>query len=148
MFRVRPATPDDTPALAEIFRASRRKAFYWRETEDFFLSDFVDQTKGEVVHLAETLDGVPVGFTAVWEQNSFIHHLFVAPEFQRLGIGTLLLNSLEQWLPKPHRLKCLVANESAVRFYHSLGWTEISRGSDIHGAYYLLQSPDHSESVR
>jgi GNAT superfamily N-acetyltransferase len=138
MYRVRAARPSDDEALAEIFRASRLEAFHWCETEDFFLSDFADQTQGEVIHVAERLNGTPVGFISVWESESFIHHLFVDPRFHRQGIGKLLLKSLEAWLPFPHQLKCLVANQKASAFYEAMGWREIERGSDPFGAYLLM----------
>ncbi|MDB6078304.1 MAG: acetyltransferase [Akkermansiaceae bacterium] len=137
-YRVRAARPSDDEALAEIFRASRLEAFHRCETEDFFLSDFADQTQGEVIHVAESPDGTLAGFVSVWEPESFVHHLFIDPRFHRQGIGKLLLRSLETWLPFPHELKCLVANQRAAAFYAAMGWREIDRGSDPFGAYLVM----------
>ncbi|WP_158219693.1 hypothetical protein [Ideonella sp. A 288] len=41
-------------------------------------------------------------------------------------------------LPMPWRLKCLLANTWALRFYAKNGWRELERGEGPDGAFALL----------
>ncbi|MES2706200.1 MAG: GNAT family N-acetyltransferase [Verrucomicrobiota bacterium] len=136
---VRPATPEDHPALAEIFLSSRRHAFPWCDPASFVLNDFAAQTEGEIIQLAEEEDGTPLGFISVWEPEAFIHHLFVDPRHLGRGIGGRLVDSLHAWLPLPWRLKCKTANLPALGFYLRRGWRELSRVEDVSGQYALME---------
>ncbi|WP_052031831.1 GNAT family N-acetyltransferase, partial [Novipirellula maiorica] len=84
---------------------------------------FATDSEGEVVHVAvDETTGVQ-GFISVWQPESFVHHLYVAPGFQQQGLGTMLLQSLDTWLPRPWRLKCTQANEAAFTFYTNVAGT-------------------------
>ncbi|RYG19012.1 GNAT family N-acetyltransferase, partial [bacterium] len=130
---IRLALPTDQATLANLYLRSRRAAFTWRNPEDFQLDDFTRDTEGELIHLAESEDGTILGFLSLWEPENFIHHLFISPDHLRQGIGLILLTDLQQRIPGLFRLKCLVANLPALAFYHSLGWTEIDRGTTEDG---------------
>lgn len=80
-----------------------------------------------------------MGLVGVWEPESFVHHLYVDVRFQRQGVGTVLLDALEGWLPKPWRLKCVQANHQALAFYHASGFRAIEAGQGRHGAYVLME---------
>lgn len=136
---IRAVVDSDVLALSRIFLASRRQAFQASNPETFSLSDFESQTEGELVFLAENECGTPLGFISIWEADSFVHHLFVDPQHQRKGVGERLLQSLESWLPRPYRLKCLAANQSALAFYRQMGWKEIGRGDDDLGEFLLME---------
>lgn len=138
--RIRPATEDDHPALAEIFLASRQHAFPWEDHASYRLTDFAAQTEGEIIRLAEDeTTGRPLGFSSVWEPGRFIHHLFVDPDALGCGIGRLLLEDLAAWLPPPWRLKCKTSNRPAHGFYLHLGWRELSRADNATGEYALME---------
>lgn len=139
---VRPARPADQPALADLYLHSRRAAFSWREPADFRHDDFMRDSAGEVIHLAEGSGGRILGFLSLWEPENFIHLLFVSPDHFRKGIGRALLADLRQRRPGPFRLKCQTANLPATAFYQVLGWTEIERGISGEGEFLLLQSPE------
>jgi len=134
---IRKAQPSDSARLAEIFLESRRSGFYWLDPERFQLSDFERQTQGEVVWVAEH-EGELAGFISVEEEDAFIHHLFVAPGYQRLGIGRRLLQSLRTWLPTPYTLKCLTKNKKARAFYKKNNWRIVGEGRSGTGAYLVL----------
>ena len=139
MIQIRRATVSDRPELSRIFLSARREAFSWCDPQSFAPDDFVDQTIGEAIYLAHDADFRILGFISIWEQDRFVHHLYVAPEWQGRGVGTSLLQSLHSWLPLPYRLKCLMANSSAYSFYLKLGWTDIETGTDPLGAYALME---------
>ncbi|MCG3147997.1 MAG: hypothetical protein PCFJNLEI_01439 [Verrucomicrobiae bacterium] len=131
---IRKAQPADYPQLAQIFLDARRQVFPWQIP---VLSDFEQQTAGEIIYVA--VEKKPVGFISIWEPDRFIHHLYVAPQHQRCGIGKQLLDSLRQWLPLPYQLKCVAKNELARAFYTKHGWREISRGTSADGEYIILE---------
>ncbi len=140
MIHIRLADATDLSSLAEIFLTTRRQAFHWCDQSSFRREDFVNQTAGEIIHVAEDpRDGNLLGFISVWPQESFVHHLYVLPDGQRRGTGTALLESLGPWLPLPHRLKCLQENHVALAFYRKHGWTEQGRGSDALGDYLVME---------
>jgi GNAT superfamily N-acetyltransferase len=139
MIHIRPATEADHPRLARIFLDARVQVFHGCDPSLFQLDDFITQTEGEVIHVAVDEDGQLLGFVSVWRQDGFIHHLFVDPSQQRRGVGTALLKSLHEWLPFPHRLKCLMANSSARAFYLKSGWRDVSLGADSLGEYALME---------
>lgn len=147
MIRIRRAEASDLSALADIFLTTRLQAFHWCDPSSFRREDFVTQTNGEVIHVAEGPDGEGLlGFISVWPPESFVHHLYVVSGGQRRGTGTALLESLSPWLPLPHRLKCLQENHAALAFYRKHGWTEQGRGSDALGDYLVMEYDGSSTS--
>lgn len=122
MITVREMIPGDLPRLEQIYLESRISAFYWIDPTSFNLSDFSKDTEGEWVLVAEC-EGKPVGFSAIWVKDNFLHHLFIDPNFQRQGIGRRLLDAcFAGKLQKPARLKAVVQNARACAFYETLGW--------------------------
>ena len=140
ILNLRPALPTDQATLADLYLRARRAAFTWRDPGDFQLDDFTRDTEGELIHLAESEHGTILGFLSVWEPENFIHHLVIAPDHLRQGIGQALLADLQQRLPGPFRLKCLVANLPALAFYRRLGWAQIDHGTSDDGDYLLLKT--------
>lgn len=140
---IRKALLSDTEKLARVFLDSRRHTFYWQDPEQFQLEDFEKQTEGEVVVLAENEEGTVLGFISVWEHElpPFIHHLYIAQDHQRKGIGRLLIQDLISWLPLPYRLKCLTRNKNALAFYKKTGWIEVEVGFSEGEEYLLLELP-------
>ncbi|XGA71752.1 GNAT family N-acetyltransferase [Chitinibacter sp. SCUT-21] len=105
----------------------------------FLLDDFDRQTTGEHILLACDMDKQLLGFIAVFEPESFIHHLYIAPRAQRRGVGTKLLAALPGWGERNHQLKCLKNNERALVFYQSCQFQIVGEGSGEDGDYWLLQ---------
>ena len=136
---IRAAKKEDHAALAELFLQSRLQAFAWADPSSFALEDFVNQTEGEAIHLAEDGAGGVLGFISVWEAENFIHHLFVAPGQRRKGIGHALVSDLAKRRQGPFTLKCLLANASALSFYRATGWREAGKGNTAEGHYLLLR---------
>ena len=65
------------------------------------------------------------------QRTARIHHMSVAPERQRRGIGRLLMETVIDWAPQ-HGYEALVLDttseqEAAVAFYRALGFSELGR---------------------
>ena len=143
MIKIRKAETSDTPQLETLFLTTRQRTFHWENPDKFKIEDFKQSTSGETIFVAEDEGATIIGFVSVWEQDDipFIHHLFVAPNHQRKGIGELLMESLLTWLPPPYRLKCVSKNREALAFYRKHGWVEVGQGIGEDGEYLLLELP-------
>lgn len=121
MIEVRPFTSSDNPKLSKIYLECRLVTFHWLPREQFQLADFEKDTEGESI-LVLTNNLVPIGFIAIWMPDHFIHHLFIDPNHQGKGHGKVLLSEGLKIIGKPARLKCVVQNSRACKFYERNGW--------------------------
>lgn len=140
MTRIRPATPDDEPALSRIYNEVRRAQFPWVDAAGISEGDFKRDSEDEEVFVEE-LDGVVLGFIAIWVPDSFVHHLFVALEHQGRGTGGRLLEFAQRRYAWPLHLKCVEANERALAFYKKRGGVVLDRGTSHEGEYLLMEMP-------
>ena len=100
---------------------------------------FTEVSNVEMVHVIKAGAGELAGFVSVYKPESFVHHLFVAPQYQRQGLASSLLSSLHTWLPLPWRLKCIRGNTDALSFYAVAGWKEVGVGENEDGQYLVLE---------
>jgi GNAT superfamily N-acetyltransferase len=139
---VRAATPADIVAMQNIFAACIGGAG-WLPASSRLQTDFARVSAGEIQYVAtagdEVRNGDVLGFISVQPQESFVHHLYVHPDFCGRGVGRALLTSLQTWLPSPWRLKCVRANRRALAFYAARGWREVGKGESADGAYAILE---------
>lgn len=125
------------PDLQRIFLEVRRKTFYWLEdVVDYKLTDFDHETEGEFV-LVAVLNKKPVGFISLWMADNFIHHLYIDENYQHQNIGSILLDEAIKIMNSPVKLKCLVKNEKAIKFYEKKGFIALEKGVSNHGEYIL-----------
>ncbi len=127
----------DREALRALFVASRDAAFAWCPPGAHKREDFDACTEGERI-LVAVAAGHPVGFASIWEPDSFLHNLFVHPQYQRQGVASALLASCEAYFSCPPTLKCVKANDNARRFYLSRGWRVQSEAEGPDGPYLLM----------
>lgn len=143
--RIRPAQPSDLPALSALYRRCLERAD-WFPAAALAEIDFAADTRDELVLVADDAGDRLLGFIGVWEPDSFIHHLYVEEGQRGKGVGKALLASIAGQLRYPWRLKCVVQNEAAYRFYTSQGWREIERALGARGEYALMQFDPPRES--
>ena len=137
---VRPYSPSDADACARVFaRAWHAGHAYAPRTID--LAVFVAETRGESVLVAEAAGRGVVAFASVHRPGSFVHHLYVDPAAQGLGIGRMLLDRAVALAGGRASLKCQCRNAQALAFYRHLGWTEGERGDGEFGPWTRLHSP-------
>jgi ribosomal protein S18 acetylase RimI-like enzyme len=130
--RIRAATPEDADAIAEVFIASfATLSFLPRlhtnaETIDFIANKVLREQE---VLVAEQNGGI-VGFVAMAHGN-FLEHLYVHPDSQGRGVGSVLLMRAKQRMPDGFRLWLFQQNTQARRFYerHGLRAIEFTEGA-------------------
>ena len=83
-----------------------------------WIKDVVLRTS--LVTLAVSGDRQAGGFASV--RNGILEHLYVAPQFQGRGLGTLLLVAAKEGSPRNLRLHVFQRNLSARRFYERRGF--------------------------
>ncbi len=125
----------DEARCQEIYTKVRASTFSWVNPKRFKPSDFGPDTLGESLLVADLPTNGVIGFVGIWLPENFIHHLYVLPEFHRIGIGRALLDSALRTIARPAKLKCQSANKNAREFYQHLGWREGDQGNDEIGRW-------------
>lgn len=120
--KIREMQSTDLDQLRHLYKDVRQRTFDWMPEDSFHLHDFDKDTEGEWILVAEINNQI-IGFAAVWVQDAFLHHLFLRPTHQRQGVGRKLLDAcFAGQLRQPARLKCVIRNTPACRFYEKQGW--------------------------
>ena len=131
------STEIDLYALLNVFNAARSSANGLPD-HDVSLNDFKVMIEGEKILIAKVNSEI-VGFASVWEQDNFVHHLFVAPSHQNQGTGAALLKTCHDTFGLPLTLKCVEENSRACEFYEKNGWEPIEKAIDVQGPYILYR---------
>jgi GNAT superfamily N-acetyltransferase len=119
---IRRAVPEDGRLVGDVFIAARSQMTYLprvhtdEETREFFAQVVVAQQETWVAEA----DGAVAGFGAL--TPAMLEHLYVHPDRQRRGIGTLLLEQAKRRRPEGLRLWLFQQNEGARRFYERHGF--------------------------
>lgn len=129
--------------LRKIFFNSRQENFNWMEPDSINLDDFDSSTKGELI-LTAKINNEIAGFISIWEEDKFIHNLFVSSNFQRCGVGKALISEAVKVVGLPLTLKCVKVNENALNFYLSQGFT-IEEEVTEKEPYYLMKCDCHTK---
>lgn len=140
--RLRFARPSDAQLLTDLERSAglarlrhifQAQPYPTEEVLRRWKAELADRTR--LTMIAE-FGGLPVGFVCYGQET--IHHLGVAGDYQRQGVGAALLEAAEDELfadlSTPEiGLWVLEANEVARAFYAQFGWTETgdARGSEF-----------------
>jgi Acetyltransferases len=138
--RIRPGCDNDYPRLRQLFLDARKASWGWLDGAQWRLDDFDAAVKDEQLWVAECGDAL-AGFASVWVIDSFLHNLFVDPQWQGKGVGSLLLEQVQRSFSHGGTLKCLSQNENALRFYQHHGWKLEAQGASPDGDYWLMRYP-------
>ncbi|QAT39459.1 GNAT family N-acetyltransferase [Clostridium sp. JN-9] len=134
---VQKAQKKDYDELRKIFFNTRQESFTWVKHGSIKLEDFDSSTEGELI-LTAKIDNEIVGFASIWEEDKFIHNLFVASNFKKCGVGKAMINQSAKVVGLPLTLKCVKANVNALHFYLSQGWT-MEKEVIENEPYYLMK---------
>lgn len=134
---IRPGYESDRPFLRTLYLHARKASWSWVNNPDWQLEDFDAATRNETLWVAES-DGHRLGFASVWDNDNFLHNLFVDPRWQGKGAGSALLAHVQSTFTSTGSLKCLVQNTQALAFYQRHGWHTEARGVSPEGEYWLM----------
>jgi putative acetyltransferase len=144
-FALRPFLIEDTPLLAEIFRASISELTaedYSERQQAAWISSVEDEEEfakrlGAQLTLIATLNGSPVGFAGL-ANNETIDLLYVHPAATGQGVGAMLVDALEK-LAGARGAKKLRADvsDSAQDFFRKRGFTAYRRNTVQRGGEWL-----------
>jgi putative acetyltransferase len=155
-FALRPFLIEDTPLLAEIFRASiedltaddysegaRRAWASAAEDEEAFAKRLGDQ-----LTLIVTMNSSPVGFASL-ANNEIIDLVYVHPAVAGQGAGTMLVDALEK-LAAARGAKCLIAevSDTAQDFFKKRGFTATQRNTVLRGGEWLANTTMEKQTGR
>lgn len=135
--KIRVANELDYPKLRNVYLQSRRKTFFWENTEDMILEDFDEHTVGEYIIVAEENNNI-LGFASLYLPDNFIHNLFVHPDFLGKGVGGQLLNASIEKMNRPLKLKCVSKNQKAMKFYERNGWKKVVEEGSPNDRYWVM----------
>ncbi len=147
-FALRPFLIEDTPLLAEIFRASieeltaddysegARQA--WASAADD-AEAFAKRLSGQLTLIA-AVNGSPVAFASL-ANNETIDLLYVHPAVAGQGAGTMLVDALEK-LAGARGAKKLTAeaSDTAQDFFTKRGFTAQQRNTVLRGGEWLANT--------
>jgi putative acetyltransferase len=144
-FALRPYLPQDTPLLADIFRASVEELTQddynpaqqeaWAAAADD-LEEFADRL-GKHLALIATMEGSPVGFISL-EAPTRIDLFYVHPAVAGRGVGTMLYEAVEKLSTARGTVHLSVeASDSARDFFAHRGFSTEQRNSVSVGNEWL-----------
>ena len=125
MIRIRSYMEGDEATVARLWREVFPDAPAWNRPEDDIRRKLAVQR--ELFLVAERYDQIVATAMAGYDgHRGWVYYVVVAPAYQRLGIGTILMAEVEQRLadagcPKLN-LQVRVTNEAVVSFYRHLGY--------------------------
>jgi ribosomal protein S18 acetylase RimI-like enzyme len=124
-FLIRDYRPEDFDAVTILWRIAREKSLpeFQRAKGYFFYEDqeyFRDHVLRENSVCVVEMDERPVAFMAM--RDGFIDHLYVHPDYQKRGIGKVLLDYARQCSPEHVWLYTLQINWNARTFYEKNGF--------------------------
>lgn len=126
---VRPMAETDAVAIHDIHTACLRhtlRSHYSSEQLEAWLAGrtpagYLRGAENGEVYLVAELGGAVVGY-ANWQDQELLS-LFVSPDFQNMGIGTLLLEACAA----TSEIRRVKATLSAVEFYRRFGFQKVRR---------------------
>ena len=136
-FALRPFLIEDTPLLAEIFRASVEELAaddYSESQQQAWVAAADDQEElarrlSDQLTLIATLNGSPVAFASL-ANNETIDLIYVHPAAAGRGVGTMLVDALEKLgLARGARRLTADVSDSAQDFFEKRGFTATQRNT-------------------
>lgn len=147
-FALRPFLVEDTPLLAEIFRASIEELTGddYTESQQQAWASAADDEEAFAKRLASqltliaTMNGSPVGFASL-ANNEAIDLIYIHPALAGQGAGTMLIDALGK-LAAARGAKRLTADvsDSAQDFFKKRGFTSQQRNTVLRGGEWLANT--------
>jgi 8-oxo-dGTP pyrophosphatase MutT (NUDIX family)/GNAT superfamily N-acetyltransferase len=134
---LRPAIPDDSAAIAEIFLRS----FRWAYEDGLVRSAHGDDETRQWVRntmmatntvVVAVVAGMPIGYVAIDAEAGRLNHLYVDPAWIGTGVGSQLFDEAKRLVPDGFDLWTFQENLRAQQFYLRRGCVAVEHtdGSD------------------
>lgn len=143
--RIRKAELVDAPRLAEIAYAAWETGIYPLLTQQAGIQDAerrrLSQAVGETLSriIVAEVDGAVVAWCSRSSRRAYIPYLFVKPDLQGHGLGSMLLRRMESMLElegaERVHLETPADNVRAVRFYERQGYRILALRPDGRAAH-------------
>ena len=144
---IRPFSPEDAADCVALFESAWNLGHAYAPRR-IGLEEFRAETEGEAIFVAELPAGHVAGFVSIYPSEQFIHHLYVAPDHLRRGIGRALFAAAVSALGGTASLKCQTRNPGAVAFYLRLGLIPADRGESAVGPWVRMVLPSEERAAR
>ena len=147
-FALRPFLTEDTPLLAEIFRASIEELTgddYSKGQQDAWVAVADDEESfaarlGKQLTLLGTIEGSPAGFASL-KGTSDLDMLYVHPAATGQGIGTMLVDALEKLATARGAAKLTAeVSDNAQDFFRKRGFVAQTRNTVPRGDEWLANT--------
>jgi putative acetyltransferase len=155
-FALRPFLMEDTPLLAEIFRASIEELTaddYSEGARQAWASAADDEEAfakrlSEQLTLIATMNGSAVGFASL-ANNETIDLIYIHPAVAGQGVGTMLVDALEK-LAAARGAKRLTADvsDTAQDFFRKRGFTAQQRNTVLRGGEWLANTTMEKKTAK
>jgi putative acetyltransferase len=155
-FALRPFLVEDTPLLAEIFRASIEELTaddYSEGARQAWASAADDEEAfarrlSEQLTLIATMNGSAVGFASL-ANNETIDLIYIHPAVAGQGVGTMLVDALEK-LAAARGAKRLTADvsDTAQDFFKRRGFTAQQRNTVLRGGEWLANTTMEKKTTK
>lgn len=153
---LRPFLAEDTPLLAEIFRASIAELTgddYSEAQQEAWASaaedevGFGNKLAGALTLLA-TMEGSPVGFASLAGKDK-IDMLYVHPAVAGQGVAAMLVDALEKLAGARGAARLKVdASDTALGFFQKRGYVAQQRNSVTVGDEWLANTTMHKQLAK
>jgi GNAT superfamily N-acetyltransferase len=122
---IRAARPDEYDEVARVWMESWVSTGL-EEASNFLLANLRARLRREIengwsLYVADD-DGRIAAMLALHLQRRYLDQLFVAPDYQRNGLGRRLLAFTREHLPDEILLRCVRENDKAWRWYEREGF--------------------------
>jgi putative acetyltransferase len=150
---LRPYLPEDTPLLADIFRASVSELTgedYSEAQQNAWAAAADDEAAfgkrlGSQLTLVATLEGSAVGFASLASGDK-IDMLYVHPAAVGQGVGAMLIDALEKLAGSRGAAKLVVdASDTARGFFEKRGYIAQQRNTVLAGDEWLANTTLHKQ---
>jgi putative acetyltransferase len=143
---LRPYRPTDLDAVVDLWYGTWHATFpdlrHHEPKEEWRRRFEAEIAAEEQVYVAE-VGGRMAGFLAVKDEGDgrgYLHEIFVAPAYQRSGVGSALMDVAKALAPAGLRLHTLRRNAQAAAFYARHGFTVVATGigrAGLPNAHYV-----------
>ncbi|WP_208990272.1 GNAT family N-acetyltransferase [Pseudovibrio brasiliensis] len=140
MLQISPYTAEEHKELAALYADVASRTFAYDHTRFIHADQFLSLIEGEDVWVLR-YEGEIVGFIGYYTPEHFLHSLYIRYTHHKRGFGRQALQFLLEHYGCAHELKVDRINQSALKFYQAMGYTDVTAEADARQTWSRLRSP-------